>query len=153
MALGVGKEVFGVGVLMGVLRNSLAADRPGPCGVHILCAAIRSTAEHKKGQCGVRGAVFGWAGGGRARAGAGGVVFAGRARVGRVHAAEGVLDARGIGPVFVYVEGFCGTTLNTDTPRLRDWTRTCCVCRIDREDSAVSCPYHDPLHDAGSCCA
>ena len=106
MALGVGKEVFGVGVLMGVLRGSLAADRPGPCGVHILCAAIRSTAEHKKGQCGVRGAVFGWAGGGRARAGAGSVVFAGRARVGRVHAAEGVLDARGIGPVFYRIRNF-----------------------------------------------
>ena len=106
MALGVGKEVFGVGVLMGVLRGSLAADRPGPCGVHILCAAIRSTAEHKKGQCGVSGAVFGWAGGWRARAGAGSVVFAGRARVGRVHAAEGVLDARGIGPVFYRIRNF-----------------------------------------------
>ena len=108
LVLGVGKEVFGVGVLLGVLRGLLVADRPGPCGVHILCAAIRSTAEHKKGQCGARGAGFGRAGGGRARADAGGVVFAGRARVGRVRAAEGASDARGIGPVFVYVEGFCG---------------------------------------------
>ena len=33
LVLGVGKEVFGVGVLLGVLRDSLAADRPGPCGV------------------------------------------------------------------------------------------------------------------------
>ena len=121
MALGVGKEVFGVGVLMGVLRGSLAADRPGPCGVHILCAAIRSTAEHKKGQCGVRGAVFGWAGGWRARAGAGSVVFAGRARVGRVHAAEGVLDARGIGPVFYRIRNsrFFRVLYRTRKPRER----------------------------------
>ena len=100
LALGVGKEVFGFGVLLGVLRGSLVSDRPGPCGVHILCAAIRSTAEHQKGQCSARGADFVCAGGGRARADAGGVFFAGRARVGRVHAAEGASDAGGIGPVF-----------------------------------------------------
>ena len=47
LVLGVCKEVFGVGVLLGVLRGLLVADRSGPCGVHILCAAIRSTAEHK----------------------------------------------------------------------------------------------------------
>ena len=105
LVLGVGKEVFGVGVLLGVLRGLLVADRPGPCGVHILCAANRSTAVRKKGQCSARDADFGCAGGGRARADAGGVGFAGRARVGRVHAAEGAAGARGIGPVFVYVEG------------------------------------------------
>ena len=106
LVLGVGKAVLGIGVVLCTLRDGLAADRPGPCGVHILCAANRSTAVRKKGQCSARDADFGCAGGGRARADAGGVGFAGRARVGRVHAAEGAAGARGIGPVFVYVEVF-----------------------------------------------
>ena len=147
MALGVGKEVFGVGVLMGVLRGSLAADRPGPCGVHILCAAIRSTAEHKKGQCGVRGAVFGWAGGGRARAGAGSVVFAGRARVGRVHAAEGVLDARGIGPVFYRIRNFSSHVLVLHRSRYPA-TRFFCNSLHTRADRGMHVAACRPL---GSC--
>ena len=48
LVFGVGEEVLGIGVLLCVPIIYLIADRPGLCGVHIVCAAIRSTAVRIK---------------------------------------------------------------------------------------------------------
>ena len=89
-------ERCSVGVVLGAAGLGWIWDQLRAVhGVLVMCGMMRYTQAHKKGECGARDAGFGCAGRGVARAGAGGVTFAGWARAGRVHAAEGALDAAG----------------------------------------------------------